>query len=204
MALVAFLISLTSKEYINMVPATINEISDEIHHQNKTKGWWDNKNQCPFEKLQLVSTEIAEATEGDRKKLMDDKLPHRKMIEVELADTIIRVLDFGGANNYKYVDPYANCEAFVFESQVFCYGTESIAAMLLALNKHLIEFADAVNYGENVMIRSRYSMLVFSLFVTSTYLNLDVLNAMYEKLEFNQKRPDHMRENRVKEGGKAY
>ena len=41
--------------------------------------------------------EVAEAMEGHRKSLMDDKLPHRKMIEVELADVVIRVADLAGA-----------------------------------------------------------------------------------------------------------
>jgi NTP pyrophosphatase (non-canonical NTP hydrolase) len=35
--------------------------------------------------------------EGDRKDLMDDKLPHRKMREVELADAVIRIFDLAGA-----------------------------------------------------------------------------------------------------------
>jgi hypothetical protein len=35
--------------------------------------------------------------EGDRKDLMDDKLPHRKMREVELADAVIRIFDMAGA-----------------------------------------------------------------------------------------------------------
>ena len=36
----------------------------------------------------LIVSEIAEAMEGERKDLMDDKLPHRKMAEVELADAL--------------------------------------------------------------------------------------------------------------------
>jgi hypothetical protein len=35
--------------------------------------------------------------EGDRKNLMDDKLPHRPMREVELADAVIRIFDLAGA-----------------------------------------------------------------------------------------------------------
>lgn len=45
------------------------------------------------ELLCLVHSEISEAMEGHRKNLMDDKLPHRKMLEVELADALIRILD---------------------------------------------------------------------------------------------------------------
>jgi hypothetical protein len=34
--------------------------------------------------------------EGARKGLMDDKLPHRPMLEVELADAVIRIFDMAG------------------------------------------------------------------------------------------------------------
>lgn len=45
--------------------------------------------------IMLVVTELAEAVEGLRKDLMDDKVPTRKMVEVELADSVIRVLNIG-------------------------------------------------------------------------------------------------------------
>ena len=48
------------------------------------------------DKLMLIVTEIAEAKEGHRKDLMDNHLPHRKMIEVELADAMIRIGDLAG------------------------------------------------------------------------------------------------------------
>lgn len=47
-------------------------------------------------KLMLVVTEVAEAMEGHRKGKMDDHLPHRPMLEVELADALIRILDLAG------------------------------------------------------------------------------------------------------------
>jgi NTP pyrophosphatase (non-canonical NTP hydrolase) len=49
------------------------------------------------ELLCLVHSEVSEAMEGARKNLMDDKLPHRKMLEVELADTLIRIFDIAGS-----------------------------------------------------------------------------------------------------------
>lgn len=45
----------------------------------------------------LAVSELAEAMEGHRKDLADDKLPHRKMFEVELADALIRIFDMAGA-----------------------------------------------------------------------------------------------------------
>lgn len=44
--------------------------------------------------------------EGERKNLMDDKLPHRKMAEVELADILIRVFDYAAAHNYDIEGAY--------------------------------------------------------------------------------------------------
>ncbi len=49
------------------------------------------------EVIALMHSELSEALEADRKSLMDDKLPHRKGIEVEFADCIIRILDTGAA-----------------------------------------------------------------------------------------------------------
>ena len=48
-------------------------------------------------RLMLVVSEVAEAMEGHRKGLQDDKLPHRQMVEVELADAAIRIFDLAGA-----------------------------------------------------------------------------------------------------------
>jgi hypothetical protein len=46
------------------------------------------------EMIALMHSELSEALEGHRKGLMDDHLPNRKMLDVEIADAIIRELDF--------------------------------------------------------------------------------------------------------------
>ena len=51
-------------------------------------------------------SEIAEAMEGERKNLLDDKLPHRRMAEVELADTLIRIFDYAGEHGYDLEGAY--------------------------------------------------------------------------------------------------
>lgn len=48
------------------------------------------------EKLALIHSEISEALEGHRKGLQDDHLPNRPMVEVELADALIRIFDLCG------------------------------------------------------------------------------------------------------------
>lgn len=78
---------------------SIKKLQKKIHQQNVQAGWWDN----PREKgtlLCLIHSEISEAMEGERKDLVDDHLPHRKMAEVELADAIIRILDYADAFGY--------------------------------------------------------------------------------------------------------
>lgn len=47
-------------------------------------------------KLALAHSELSEALEGMRKGIPDDHLPYRSMLEVELADALIRVFDLAG------------------------------------------------------------------------------------------------------------
>lgn len=75
----------------------LNDYANEVHEAN-AKWWISLKDGLPLERnvgelLMLVTSELAEAMEGHRKNLQDDKLPHRKMFEVELADVVIRVFD---------------------------------------------------------------------------------------------------------------
>lgn len=49
-----------------------------------------------LELIALMHSELSEALEAIRKDLNDDKLPHRKGEEVELADCIIRIMDYAG------------------------------------------------------------------------------------------------------------
>jgi NTP pyrophosphatase (non-canonical NTP hydrolase) len=112
----------------------------ECHGRALRNGWWTDPKTGESligkrnvgETLMLIVSELSEAMEGHRKGLMDDKLPHRSMIEVELADAMIRIADMAGA------------------------------------------------------------------------MGLDLGGAVAEKLDFNDRRPDHKIENRLKPGGKAY
>ena len=91
----------------------LNALRDMIDDANEAKGWRDNYHNLmdikdnphliPIIKkyyiatcLALIHSEISEAMEGNRKDKMDDHLPHRTALEVELADAIIRILDLSG------------------------------------------------------------------------------------------------------------
>lgn len=82
------------------------------HGQARENGWWTDMTTGQTltsagypkispaknvgELLCLVHSEVSEAMEGHRKLLMDDKLPNRTMLEVELADAVIRIFDMSG------------------------------------------------------------------------------------------------------------
>lgn len=69
-------------------------------------GWWKAKDGTPIDpndpnvfgtKMALIHSEVSEALEGGRKNKDDDHLHHRKSVEVELADALIRIFDTAGA-----------------------------------------------------------------------------------------------------------
>ena len=80
-----------------VLAAAINEVVRTCHKASFDAGWWSGSmNSNIPTKLCLIHSEVSEAMEGFRKDLMDDKLTHRKMIEVELADAVIRIADLAG------------------------------------------------------------------------------------------------------------
>ena len=96
----------TQDDHKNYVQDAARLLQDKCHEASKAAGWWQdpatgepvqNNPMCFAQKLCLIHSEISESMEGDRKQLQDDKLPHRPMREVELADALIRIFDLAGA-----------------------------------------------------------------------------------------------------------
>ena len=82
----------------------LNELAKQIHTAN-IKWWQDIDTGLPIKRnkgelLALIHSEVSECLEAERKNLMDDHLPNRKMAEVELADALIRILDYAAGFGY--------------------------------------------------------------------------------------------------------
>lgn len=175
----------------------LNEMAARVHGAN-AKWWTDINTGEPIKRnrgelLMLVVTELAEAVEGLRKDLPDDKLPHRKMEEVELADAIIRLLDFAGGfkmrlPNYEPMEGAFN-------------KVENKAEMLL----HITSMTCLI-YSSQIP-----DQRAFTLFVVIAYImeygrihKLDIEGAIEEKLAYNAKREDHTHEHRKTKHGKKF
>jgi NTP pyrophosphatase (non-canonical NTP hydrolase) len=94
----------------------LNDLARDCHAANQH--WWhdpatgERLERNKGEMLMLIVSEISEAMEGERKSLMDDKLPHRKMAEVEFADALIRMFDYAGAYGFDLDGAVAEKRAF--------------------------------------------------------------------------------------------
>lgn len=97
--------------YADATRAAWDNLQTLMHLRSLQAGWWHDPDSgkalaevlppslFPYvvaTKLMLSVSEIAEGMEGARCGKMDDKLPHRSMLEVELADLVIRAMDLAG------------------------------------------------------------------------------------------------------------
>lgn len=186
-------------------------------HQLNAKWWRDpatghaiqrNKGQMRM----LMISEVSEAMEGERKNLMDDKLPHRRMAEVELADVVIRAFDYAGGWRYELRElwnmrlglemkpPEATPRHFneLWDSFHPHSDKGEILEQLCV---------DIIKLGQPAMIINPGAMLSRLLFDCEYYCRLfgyDLWGAVIEKLQFNFTRADHQAEARLRADGKKW
>ena len=180
----------------------INELAKRIHTLN-AKWWIDLETGKPIQRnigelLALVVSELAEALEGERKNLMDDHLPHRRMPEVEMADAAIRLMDF--AAGFKFpLGPVDSRFAASYQlsdnrgEAIFQLMTETVN-ILRGLRGNIIGF----------VIGNRITDVLRLIEAYCVKFGYDLWPAIEEKLKYNQTRADHTLEARRAAGGKAF
>lgn len=169
----------------------LNQLAKEIYAANHR--WWHDADGKPIKRnrgelLMLVITELAEAVEGIRKGLMDDKLPHRKMEEVEMADAVIRLLDFAGGFGLDLPDT----------QRPWWVDSNKSSAILAICKKVIAVWEHEVNCSENI------AHAITGINAYCFYNNLDLEGAITEKLAYNKTRADHTHEARAQAGGKKF
>ena len=185
----------------------LNHLAHDIHNSNVKMGWWSSDQDCIFTKTMLTVSEMSEAMEGVRKKLMDTKLPQYTMEVVEYADAMIRHLDLGGRLDLEYMEHVP--------AHRYCNGTNSAPKQMLGVVCELTVFittyefvldSDETNHETRLnQLHIAYSRAINSIRLVAQNRFLDLWTVLDKKREFNAVRPDHKPENRTgKVGEKAF
>jgi hypothetical protein len=175
----------------NNTPEGLTALSKQIHELNHK--WWHTSDGTRIERnryelLMLVVSELVEAMEGERKDLMDDKLPHRKMAEVEMADATIRILDYMGGFTLEFENAYTRLLP------------ENKAAALFLITNEITQCVDAPKCDQEMYLSQAMNMII----IYCRKHGYDLNEAAAEKLKYNKTRADHSHEARAKEGGKKF
>lgn len=84
--------------------ASFIELSAQVHQNAVDKGWWGDKRN-DGEAIALMHSELSEALESMRNGNPESKkIPGFTNTEEELADTIIRIMDYAGGNNLRVAE----------------------------------------------------------------------------------------------------
>lgn len=193
----------------------LDSMASTVHAGNVAAGWWTDLQTGESlkgkrnlgELLCLVHSEVSEGFEGFLDEAPDDKLPHRPMFEVELADVLIRVFDIVGGFNLNLGSAALFVKTELLPGNNAYQVYEDIGRLHGAISRAMEghrKKKQHPDHPELSMLEMGLAEVVVRVFHLARKLNFDLGGAYEEKLAFNAVRLDHKMENRIKEGGKAY
>lgn len=181
-----------------VIEIDFNALAARWHGLCKPTWWTDLTTGQPIlrnkdELTMLMVSEVSEALEGVRKNLPDDKLPHRSMEEVEMADTLLRIVDYAGAYSVKLT--------LITSDLVFFQANGNKAAQLLLITRNLVLARTGIHDNCEP---SYFSMAATMIVRYCETHGLDLLGALEEKMAYNLERADHKAEARLGKHGKKF
>jgi hypothetical protein len=204
---------MTTATSMPLIGQDVERLSLSVFQSNVIAGWWTciktgeslvGKRNVG-ELLMLCVSEVCEGGDGLAMNLMDDKLPHRQMIEVELADFAIRTFDLAGglsiaADLGQQFDRIAADRLLGATFGILHTPTDYLF--------RIIRFtSEAMEHHRKGRITEMAEPLAYALhgcLILGEIMDLEVMEAVAEKREFNKTRADHQVESRMAAGGKAY
>lgn len=173
-----------------MTTPELQQLAKRVHEAN-IKWWQDPETgkpikRNPYELVALIVSELSECLEGERRNLWDDKLPHRKMAEVEMADAYIRVLDF--------------CEGVGLSVENLPLR-DSVPANKGEALYHMMGCAVEIPDSSNGVWASTLLAMIRDYCAHHGYC---LYGALEERMAFNATREDHKHEARRIAGGKQF
>lgn len=173
-------------------PTDLNQLAQVVHKANIK--WWQNIDtgepiqRNRYELLALIISELAECLEGERRDLMDDKLPHRKMAEVELADAKIRILDYAAGFKIS-LNPFIKFDGIIRDNK----------------GEALFEIMDSVCDCSDCSKDDFWlTGVILQIDAYAKKHGYDIDGAFAKKMAFNATREDHTHEARKIAGGKQF
>lgn len=202
----------------------ISDLALEIHTRNQQAGWWsDLITGRPIQRnvgelLMLMVSEIAEIPPlADWQTERDDKLPHRLMVEVELADCAIRIFDTAGANApltwqgfmHEFISDGVAPPLETWPAQIDGFHMVIVRNLAAAMEGHRKgRLYERDGNGDKISPIPAFDYhlgaALFYIFNVAIRLNLDIAGAISEKLAFNATREDHKPAARAGDNGKKY
>lgn len=200
----------------------ILNFASKIHQGNVDAGWWSDlktgesilHTRNRGELLGLTISELSEGSIGHANLQMDDKLPEYPMLDVEIADAVIRAGDLLGAElrvhgwsadalDIKSV--YAAIEEAGYNRISIVDADVDIVLMKLTnIVSVAIEHFRKGRHKQGAEALIGFILASHKTFELSSYLTNSLEEIIQAKADFNSKREDHKLEHRRSDGGKKF